>query len=195
MRHGSLHAPEHRDFLTVGGPTLGRPVDVALCNNFGDVFGHRCVDKPELITMDQYLAANFALMQPDSCFITLHPLPLPPSLEESNMIRKKLGLQESDEASFYDVQEYELSGRGLLSWTNKPFSVYKYTRTAQREASFLCCNAECDKARSMQAIPATRIVGDKCLINDCDCRVPPRSSTYQCPRHQIYVNDDDDEED
>ena len=33
------------------------------------------------------------------------------------------------------MEEYELSGKGLLSWTNKPFVVYKYTKVGN---TFLC---------------------------------------------------------
>lgn len=188
MRHGSLHAPEHRAFLT-------EDVDVAFCNNFGNVFGHRCVDKPEEKTMDDYLAGLFCLLKAGAVFVTLHPLPLPPSLEEANMIRARLGLQESEAASFYNVEEYELFGKGLLSWTDKSFVVYKYTRTNQSVATFLCCNPKCEKARSMEAIPACRMEGDSFLINHCDCRVAERTtrntSKYECPRHEIHVDDDE----
>jgi len=188
MRHGSVHAPEHCNFLT-------QDVDVAFCNNFGNVFGHRCVDKPEEMTMDDHIAALFCFMKPGAVLITLHPLPLGPSLEEANMIRKRLFLKESDEASFYNVEEYELSGKGLVSWTDNSFVVYKYTRTQQPVATFLCCNRNCAKAREMQAISATRKEDNVVVMNHCDCRVAERTtrgtSKYECPRHKIHVENDD----
>lgn len=187
MRHGSLKGPEHRSFLT-------QDVDVTFCNNFNEVFGLRCVDKPEEPSLDMHLAALFASMKPGASFLTLHPLPLPPCLDEANMIRKRLGLQESEEASFYNVEEYNMSGTGLLSWTNKDFTIYKYTRTNSTSASFLCCNTSCDKARNMQAIPATKIEGDYCLMNHCDCNMAERmtrnTAKYQCPRFDINVDED-----
>lgn len=185
MRHGSLAAPEHRNFLT-------QNVDVAFCNNFNNVFGYRSVPNPEDTTMDMHVAALFCRMRPGSCLITLHPIPLPPSLDEANQIRKRLGLEESPNASFYNVAEYELSGKGLLSWTDKSFVLYKYTRTG--DSSFMCCNGNCEKARNMELIPATRFVDDKLLVNACDCsgisgRVSRNAATYQCPRFHIHVDE------
>ena len=129
--------------------------------------------------------------------MTLHPLPLPPSVEETNMIRKRVGLQESQDASFYNVEEFKLSGRNLLSWTNNSFVVYKYTRTSLQQAVFLCCNPTCEKARLMQPISAC-YVNDKNVLclNHCDCRVSERTSrnatqTYKCPRFEIHVEEDE----
>jgi hypothetical protein len=127
-------------------------------------------------------------MKPGAVFLTLHPLPLPPSVEEANMIRKRVGLPECEDASFYNVKEYELSGTGLLSWTNKSFVIYKYTRAS--DAVFMCCNPQCKK--NMQSMSAWCVNQDNVLcVQQCECGVSERASRnkkmYKCPRHEIHV--------
>jgi hypothetical protein len=47
---------------------------------------------------------------------------------------------------FYEVEEDELSVKGLRLGTDKPFVAYKYTKLGN---TFLCCNPNCDKAVQM----------------------------------------------
>lgn len=188
MRHGSLEAQEHRSFLT-------QDVDFAFCNNFGQVFGDRSKKGKELHSMDDHLAGLFCLLKPGAVLVTLYPLILGFSRDEANAVRSLHGLPESDEASFYTEEEYELSGKGLLSWTNNNFKAYKYTRLPN--STFLCCNSRCKKAQDSTPIPSYKTVDDLVLLNRCDClveRKTRRSGKYQIPHFDIKVEDDDYEE-
>jgi hypothetical protein len=181
MRHGSLVSPEHYTFLTEN-------VDFAFCNNFGEVFGERSKKAKQKYHLDDYVAGLFSRYKRGAGIVTLHPLPLGPGRQEVNAIRARHHLATSDEASFYDVEEYELSGEGLLSWTNKPFVVYKYTKLGD---SFLCSNPNCVKARNKIPILASRKEGDCFLVNRCDClveRTTRRTADYQCTRHEIEID-------
>jgi hypothetical protein len=182
MRHGSLASPEQYNFLTEN-------IDVAFCNNFGEVFGERSKKAKQKYSLDDYIAGLFSKYKKGAVMVTLHPLPLGPSREEVNAIRSRHSLATSEnDASFYNVEEYEFSGKGLLSWTDKPFVVYKYTKLRD---SFLCSNPNCVKARDKIPIEASRKEGDLFLVNRCDClveRTTRRTAEYQCTRHEIHVD-------
>lgn len=181
MRHGSLESPEQYNFLTEN-------VDVAFCNNFGEVFGERSKKPKQRYNLDDQIAGLFSKFKKGAAMVTLHPLPLGPGRQEVNAIRSRHNLATSDEASFYDVEEYQLSGKELLSWTDKPFVVYKYTKLGD---SFLCSNPKCVKARDKIPIEASRKEGDSFLVNRCDClveRTTRRTADYECTRHEIDVD-------
>ena len=181
MRHGSLEAPEHFNFLT-------QNIDVAFCNNFGEVFGERCKKSRQMYSMDDYIAGLFTRYKRGAIMVTLHPLPLGSCREQVNAIRARHGLPTSNEASFYAVEDYEVSGKGLLSWTDKSFVVYKYTKLGN---SFLCCNPNCEKAVQMTPIEASRKEGDCFVLNHCDCgvgRTTRRAADYECKRHELHVD-------
>lgn len=183
MRHGSLESPEHLQFLT-------QNVDRVFCNNFGCVFGDKSAKARQTRTNDDYLAGQFCLLQEGAVFCTLSELPLPPCTAQVNQNRAKHGFAESDQASFYSLEMYDVSGTGLLSWTDKPFVVYKYTRTGE-SATFLCSNPTCSKAQQSISIPATRQEGQgnekRIVVNHChECRV-----RYDAPRHEVHVSEEE----
>lgn len=182
MRHGSLESPEHLQFLT-------QNVDRVFCNNFGGVFGDQSAKLRQSRTLDDYLAGQFCLLPEGAIFCTLSELPLPPCTAQVNQNRTKHGFAERDHVSFYTLETYDVTGTGLLSWTDKPFVVYKYTRTGS--ATFLCSNPTCPKAQQSISIPATREEGKgdkkRVVVNHChECRV-----RFDAPRHKLHVSEEE----
>ena len=161
LRHGKLEDPLHREFLT-------KEVDVAFCNNYNHVFGDKSQKaKPTYpFTLDDYVAGLFCLMKPGAVLVTLERLQLGLSRKDANRARQKHGLHESEQASFFEMEEIVLAGRDLLSWRGDvEFSVFKYTRIG--DAKFFCCNPACKNSRTMVAIQAWRKEDEHVIANCC----------------------------
>lgn len=70
----------------------------------------------------------------------------------------------------------------LSLFFEKNIYVYKYTRVAQTsdEAVFLCCNPNCDHARSGVLIPATTKNEEmRIVMNHCECRFTAKNLRRQ----------------
>ena len=88
------------------------------------------------------------------------------ALAEANKKRAEFGMPKSQDASFYDSEEFVLGPQSdLFSWSEfsgctKEVSCYKYTRTKQSrgggKAVFLCSNfTSCEYAKDSVCVPAT----------------------------------------
>jgi hypothetical protein len=207
FRHGPLQVPEHRDFLT--GDGAGGKITKAFCNNFNGVFAEKSCKASRKYHLDNYVAGLFALMAPGSILVTLHPLDLGPSRNDANDQRRRHGLCESRNASFYNEEKVLLGeARRTVSWSenggNKnAIYVYKYTRLEQETygpSVFLCCNPACDNATDGTPIPATEIYMEpttgqdgkktgesRCVICNCDCNVTTKKLRT---RKGVNYNDD-----
>ena len=164
LRHGKLEDKEHRYFLTDG-------VDVAFCNNYNQAFGEKSQKSGprHLHSLEDFIAGLFCLLQPGAILVTLGRLSLGPSLKDANRARRKHGFDESEAASFYEMEEIVFSGRDLVSWSRGlKFSVFKYTRIG--DANFLCCNRDCENARNMVPIQAWCYEGERVIVNCCPCK-------------------------
>lgn len=187
LRHGRLEDVEHREFLTEG-------VTRAYVNNFNGVFAERSCKANQKWFLDDFVAGLFALMSPGSVLVTLHPLNLGPTREEANATRKKQGLVESGNASFYDVEKI-LLGKACdtVKWNQhsgnqKNIYVYKYTRLVQPadDAVILCCNKSCKVAKQQLPIPATTInESGRIVINHCECKITAKNLRRQ--RRKTYA--------
>ena len=182
LKHGQLEDDSHREFLTKG-------VTRAYVNNFNGVFAERSVRNNCNWFLDDYCAGLFALMVPGAIMVTLHPLNLGITQEEANLNRRKHGLEESSNASFFSVDRV-LLGKACdtVKWNQhsgneKDIYVYKYTRLEQEtgaEAVFMCCNPNCEVAKKGIAIQATTINEDgRCVINQCVCKITAKNLRRQ----------------
>ena len=190
LRHGRLEDPEHQEFLTKG-------VTRAYVNNFNGVFAERSTKGNQKWFLDDYCAGLFALMGPGAMMVTLHPLSLGPTRSEANDTRRRRGLSESENSSFYEVEKV-LLGRACdtVKWNQrsgntKNLYVYKYTRVEQAnedgKAYFLCCNPACKFATDAVPIPATtQNEENRTVINHCECRVTTKTLRRQ--RRKIYTD-------
>jgi SAM-dependent methyltransferase len=190
LRHGRLEDPDHQEFLT-------KNVTRAYVNNFNGVFAERSSKVTQKWFLDNYVAGLFALMRPGAVLVSLHPLNLGPTKTEANRTRKKQGLTESEDASFYEVDKI-LLGKACdtvkwnqFSGNQKNIYVYKYTRvnqsTADGAAVFLCCNPACNFARDDVATPATsQNEEDRTVINHCECRVTTKNLRRQS--RKVYTD-------
>eukprot|EP00526_Cylindrotheca_closterium_P006460 CAMPEP_0113625038 /NCGR_PEP_ID=MMETSP0017_2-20120614/12923_1 /TAXON_ID=2856 /ORGANISM="Cylindrotheca closterium" /LENGTH=607 /DNA_ID=CAMNT_0000535119 /DNA_START=14 /DNA_END=1837 /DNA_ORIENTATION=+ /assembly_acc=CAM_ASM_000147 len=177
LKHGRLEDIEYRDFLTQG-------VTRAYVNNFNGVFADRSSKGNQKWYLDDYVAGLFALMKPGTLMITLHPLNLGPTREEANDSRKKQGLSESDNASFYEVERI-LLGKACdtVKWTQMSGNrnniyIYKHTRLDQEseESVFLCCNPSCKFAKDEVPISATALNDeDRVVMNHCECKITAKN--------------------
>ena len=94
---GDFCADEHWAYCT--GATR------VLVNNFNEIFGARGVKAGEKC-LDDRVAAIFAAMKPGGRMLTLEPLrALGPSRDEANGLRKRRGLAESDDASYFSYRK------------------------------------------------------------------------------------------
>ena len=190
LRHGRLEDPLEREFLIEG-------VTKAYCNNFNGVFAERAAKSNQNHFLDDYIAALFAMMAPGSSLVTLHPLSLGPSREDANRSRRRIGLTESDNASFYNVTKV-LLGKACdtVTWSQNSGNrhdiyVYKYDRLLQpagKEAVFMCGNKDCEKAINDEMIPAVTPVmvdgEERYVMNHCGCRVTTK--TLRKRKERLY---------
>lgn len=187
LRHGRLEDEQHQDFLT-GGVTR------AYVNNFNGVFADRSSKGNQKWFLDDYVAGLFALMASGTIMVTLHPLNLGPTKSEANNSRKKQGLTENENSSFYEVEKV-LLGKACdtVKWNQhsgnqRNIYVYKYTRVAQPSPGtvFLCCNPICEIAQGEVPIPATtKNEEGRVVINHCECRITAKNLRRQ--RRKIYT--------
>ena len=189
LLHGRLEDLQHRDFLTKG-------VTRTIVNNFNGVFAERSSKVNQIWFLDDYVAGLFASMAPGAVMVTLHPLTLGPTLSEANDRRQKQGLDESENASFYEVEK-RLLGKACdtVKWNQRSGNknkiyVYKYTRKAQPvgdEAVFLCCNPACQHAKDGIPIPATTTNEEnRVVMNNCECKFT--SKNLRRHRRKRYSN-------
>jgi hypothetical protein len=187
--HGRLEDEVHRSFLTEG-------VTRAYVNNFNGVFAERSTKLNQKWFLDDYVAALFALMAPAAVMVTLHPVSLGPTKSEANQTRKKQGLGENENASFYDVEKV-LLGKACdtVKWNQhssnqKNIYVYKYTRLSQpcsESSVFLCCNPICQLAKDDVPIPATTTNEEgRRVMNHCECKVTAKNLRRQ--RRKTYTD-------
>ncbi|GKY92533.1 hypothetical protein MPSEU_000223600 [Mayamaea pseudoterrestris] len=196
FKQGSLSDFKQVDFLT----NQGR-VTKCLVNNFDGVFADRSKSKEggSKYCLDNFVAALFARMDPESIMITLHPLDLGRCCIEAAKLRHLHQLTFQPNASFYVMEELILGPqKDTVSWSSHstvPLTVYKYTRKG--ESTFVCCNATCDKRNVRQQATeirtlkggypdeTTREEDMVMVIRSCDCmqnirsirqRKPPRIS-------------------
>jgi len=119
--------------------------------------------------VDDYVAGLFAAMKPGSVMFTFWSIDsrLGPSRSEANALRRKhkLSDKDSDDASFYECEEFDLNKKGesMVSWGSLSTvqTIFKYTRLRQKgrkEAMFLCCNPGCENAQKSIALQAERIL-------------------------------------
>lgn len=171
-------------------------------DNWNGVFsGERGANSPNL---EKYVAALFAMAPEGTIMTTVSPLRsalgcLP--LGEANKQRERKNLPVSDNASYYDVEEFELGPLcDVYSFseggTNQEMiMLYRYVRTKQsanKKASrnkdesqvvgpcFLCNNPKCEKAQEGTPIGALKyedspMYKDKtAVIGGCTCNVSDR---------------------
>ena len=200
FRHGRLEEPCHRKFLTTRHDENssndqqqqytdeGGAMKV-LVNNYNAVFADRCALPGQThYYLDQFVAGLFALMKPGSKLLTLHPLDMPPSLQQAQAERRKhnLPLDDTSNASFFEFRKVSI-GRAnqAVSWSQNgtkddPIEAYLYTRVGS--ATILCGNRVCRNAREAVPIPATQTVAiavpgrvrpELCVLLSCcqKCRV------------------------
>jgi hypothetical protein len=183
LRHGRLELPKFRDFITNPGR-----VTKAFVNNFDGVFAERSAKLGQKYLLDHFIAGLFALMEPGSVMVTLHPLALGHSLNSANELRRRHGMEESDFASFFQSETVTLGeAKDVVSWSHggsnrKPIQVYVYRRIHQPNngaAVFLCNNPQCEKAHSVEPQTAVGVVdingeGDRVVISECTCGIAAR---------------------
>lgn len=131
--------------------------DVALVNNFNEIFGARGCYGRSGPTLDDDIAAIFAAMKPGSRMVSLEPLhALGMSLNEANAWRESRGLPPSPDASFFTHSVHRLEPfpcewtrdddglESVASWSNRNYiDAHLYVRTEQsafqgQHAAFLC---------------------------------------------------------
>ena len=68
-------------------------------------------------------------MKPGAVLVTLGRLPLGPCRKLTNEYRRRQGLETSNKASFFEMEEVSFNETCLVSWSyDLRFSLYKYTR-------------------------------------------------------------------
>ena len=183
LKHGRLELPDSREFITNPGRRTK-----AFVNNFDGVFAERSSKPGQKYHLDHFIAGLFAVMEPGSIMVTLHPLTLGHSLESANDLRSRHGLEKSDLASFFKVETVTLGeAKDVVSWSQggsnrKPIQVWVYTRLEQpstENAVFLCNNPKCEKAQDSEPQAAVTVVdadgeGDRLVIGECDCGMAAR---------------------
>jgi hypothetical protein len=146
--------------------------------------------------LDDYLAGLLAMMSTGTRFVSLHPLPLCLSKSDANKQRGRFGWAESDDASFFELEEVELDeARKAVSWSKgggnkKMIKLFKYIRTRQSvdHSVFLCCNPKCEKAQN--AVPIKAIVENsdgRVVLNRCDCGFEPCNLRARGAKKQDYT--------
>ncbi|KAL3908866.1 MAG: hypothetical protein SGILL_008318 [Bacillariaceae sp.] len=184
LRLGQLEDPQHKDFLTQG-------VTKAYVNNFNGVFAERSTKLGQKYFLDDYVAGLFALLQPGAIMVTFHPISLCLDLNEANEARRKHGMEDSANASFYEYervplgQAYKTVKWKQISGNTKEIYVYKYRRLLQDhggEAVFLCSNPKCKNAIDNKPITASIINEEgRYVMNHCPCRVSPKNLRRRSP--------------
>ena len=150
LEQGNLRSSDHRDFLT--------SADVIFVNNAEGIFAARNEDKSNLLSLDSHISYLFALSRPGTVLVTLHPLTmLGQPLSKANALRKKRGLPEHPDASFFEYRQeiMKIGRREGLSWASErskvdnkaadDFIIHFYTRTTQSSCTpfFLCGKPAC----------------------------------------------------
>lgn len=189
LRLGELQNSEHTKFQV-------EDTDFAFCNNYDGVF---CGERDGGLCLDKNIAALFAMMKEGAVLTTLSPLRSALgclSRSEANAKRIRAGLETSVNASFYEMQVFNLGKqKDLVSWSQggtceKKVLAYRYTRTKQSAPGIkgpvlLCNNPACPKAKDSVPIEAVTFVSSrsagkkKCrwagpIIASCDCLVSDR---------------------
>jgi len=178
LRLGQLEDPEHREFLT-------KNVTRAYVNNFNGVFAERSTKNGQKWFLDDYIAGLFAEMKPGAIMITFHPLSLGLDKDQALALRRKHGLNASENASFYSFEKVFLGkAYKTVKWNQRSgnqndINVYKYRRLAQphgEDAVFLCSNPQCENAINEIPIPATiENEEGRYVMNHCKCRYSPKN--------------------
>jgi hypothetical protein len=176
LRLGKLEDPEHTDFLTRG-------VTKAYVNNFNGVFAERASLPGQTYFLDDYIAGLFGLMQPGAIMITFHALSLGKDIDDANDLRKKRGMRESDNASFFKMEKKLLGpAYKTVKWRDhsgnrSPIYIYKYERLPQSHgdrAVTLCSNPHCENAVNEVPIPASTLNEEgRYVMNHCKCKISP----------------------
>lgn len=209
---GAKHLKQKRQDDDNGGDDFivcPKHVVKAWVNNYNGVFGDKSAKPTDKIYLDHFVGGLLALMRPGSIMVTLHKLPLGPSLEDANMYRKKHHFEERPDASFFSLEELEL-GRAneITSWSHQSgkkeiITAYKYTRvdqgTTNGEAVFYCCNKACPLWNGAQPViqeiqhNGPKIVARTGCMEHCAVNVGvsrKRKQAQALPR----PNDDDDDD-
>lgn len=177
LRHGDLTDERNHSWLATANKVF--------VNNFNGVFAERMVSQTTEWHLDHYIAGIFASMEEDSLMITLSELPLGPTKAAVNKWRKDNGLEESPNASFFDVVKIELGEAWqVFSWSTScqtPAHAYVYRRLRQdpslRTASVMCCNINCKHSKSETPIPAVSFNREgKAVVATCECKMTLKSS-------------------
>lgn len=196
LQRGRLEVDEHREFLTNPGR-----VTKAFLDNFNGVFSHRSLKARQVLTLDQYNAGIFCLMEPGSVLVTLWPLDLGATLGGANELRKRHGFSTSQKASFYTMEKFSFGeAREVVTWSQgggckEEMIGYKYTRIDQNtpHAVFQCCNANCEVAKAGTCIPAFKYInspddedGRRVILNSCVCKYTPATKRSRRPKQHYY---------
>jgi hypothetical protein len=156
LRLGSLDDPAFEGFQT-------DCVTRVYINNFNGVFSERSDVRKVGVYPDHVVAGLFTKLKPGSILVSFYPLPLGPDRDQTNDLRRRAGLEESDNASFFKYEKIALGkAYDCVKWKKESRNksiiwVYRYTRLEQTEqnAVFLCINSACSWAKDQSAIPAT----------------------------------------
>ena len=115
-------------------------------------------------------------MKPGAVLLTLDRLNMGASKSVVNEYRRRwMNKEEDEEASFFEEEQFKfedcLENIGLLSFRNcnKSFTVFKYTRTKKKDATFLCCNPKCKLAMQSTPTQAWKEVDGRIVLNYCEC--------------------------
>ena len=184
LQNGSLEDAAHHAFLT-------DRVTHIFFDNWNGVFSGERADAPNL---ERYVAALFAACPEGTILCTVSPLRstlgcLP--LAEANRVRNTKGLAQSENASYYELEESDLGTiSSVYSFSEgnnntEMIRLYRYERTKQAtttagKASFMCNNPLCERAKRGDIIPAVdeiafqRTEGEAVVVQACSCGVSER---------------------
>jgi hypothetical protein len=116
LKTGELQDKKFRRWIVDG-------TDFAFVNNFGSktLCGSFSGARDGSPSLDGHVAALFAMMKEGAVLVTLEPLLAALgclSRSAANKKRRKLGLTESDYASFYEVQKHRIGKQcDVVSWS------------------------------------------------------------------------------
>lgn len=163
LHEGCLTDPKNRKFII--------DANVVLVNNAHDIFGTRSSDIIDgTPTLDTHVGSLFASMSPGSRMVTLHPiLCLGRSVTEENEIRRKRGLEESIDASFFLYEKQTLE-KVAVTWSYEDVYIHIYTRIPQSHPDgvsvFLCANKKCTWKSPTVAVGENGLLQDVCIYCD-----------------------------
>ena len=164
LRLGTFVGIEHRKFMLMANKIF--------VNNAEGTFSTVISGKR---TLDSYLAGLFALARPGTIMVTIdRVLSLGRSLSEENEVRRRNGLQESPDASFFECTKKSL-GCNAVSWSFvNEIIVFVHTRVHQSSkdgnALFLCSDKVCNRDRNGKMSRPTAVVQsteEALLHNNC----------------------------